>query len=228
MDKRIKWSEEDIEFLKQKVGIITYLEMSSILNKPVSCIASKIAKLGIAKRPSKRWKDAELEFLVKNYHILGAEACAKKLNKSLHSIWKKVSIIGLSHKNTVEIEPIIFKLADKNKNWRGYEEISGSVFYGLKNNANKRNLEFSLTIEYLWDLFVKQNKKCALSNVDISFNMTGHLNKKNQTASLDRIDSSKGYIEGNVQWVHKIVNQIKWELKQEDFIHWCKIITENN
>jgi len=41
------------------------------------------------------------------------------------------------------------------------------------------------------------------------------------TASLDRIDSSKGYIEGNVQWVHKMVNMSKQQYTQEEFINMC-------
>ena len=38
------------------------------------------------------------------------------------------------------------------------------------------------------------------------------------TASLDRIDSSKGYIKGNVQWVHKNINYMKQEMTNEEFL----------
>lgn len=49
-----------------------------------------------------------------------------------------------------------------------------------------------------------------------------------QTASLDRIDNTKGYTEDNVQWVHKIINKMKSDLTQEDFIMWCKRINNEN
>ncbi|WP_238595034.1 hypothetical protein, partial [Nocardia seriolae] len=39
--------------------------------------------------------------------------------------------------------------------------------------------------------------------------------------TLDRIDSSKGYAIDNVQWVHKDVNMIKWELSEEVFLATC-------
>lgn len=39
--------------------------------------------------------------------------------------------------------------------------------------------------------------------------------------SLDRIDSSRGYEVGNVQWVTKYVNWAKNDLSQEDFINLC-------
>jgi hypothetical protein len=41
------------------------------------------------------------------------------------------------------------------------------------------------------------------------------------TASLDRIDSSRGYIEGNVQWVHKMANMCKQHYSQKRFIDMC-------
>ena len=56
-------------------------------------------------------------------------------------------------------------------------------------------------------------KKCPPANV---------LNKMNK--SLDRVDSSKGYIEGNVQWVHKMVNMSKQQYTQEEFIEMCTAV----
>jgi len=51
---------------------------------------------------------------------------------------------------------------------------------------------------------------------------------KQQTASLDRIDSSKGYIEGNVQWVHRKINMMKQSYTQEEFIELCQAVVRNN
>lgn len=48
------------------------------------------------------------------------------------------------------------------------------------------------------------------------------------TASLDRIDSSKGYVVGNVQWVHKDVNTVKWDLTLDNFFRVCKMVVEHN
>jgi len=42
--------------------------------------------------------------------------------------------------------------------------------------------------------------------------------------SLDRIDSSVGYVRGNVQFVCNVVNRIKQELLQEELLQWCKRI----
>lgn len=84
-------------------------------------------------------------------------------------------------------------------------------------SARSRGLECTITSEYILDLFIKQNKKCAISGIDITINLE---NFRDSTASLDRIDSSKGYIEGNVQWVHREINKMKFNFSQDHFINW--------
>ena len=94
----------------------------------------------------------------------------------------------------------------------------------IRTSAKKRNINLNISIEYAWELFKKQNGKCSLSGMDIYFST----NNQYGTASLDRIDSQKGYIEGNVQWIHKDINWMKNDFKQEDFIKYCKLIAVNN
>jgi hypothetical protein len=115
----------------------------------------------------------------------------------------------------------------KSKNWKGHEEISGYLWAKINDGAKKRNLEVSVSLEDLWILFLQQNRKCALSGIDIEFAQTAReqRNHKGTTASLDRICSSKGYVYGNLQWVHKDVNFMKQEYSQEYFIDLCKKIT---
>ena len=103
-----------------------------------------------------------------------------------------------------------------------YKEIPGYYFNVVKNNAESRNLEYNLTKEYLWDLYEKQNRKCALSGVDIIF--CKDVKTKKQTTSLDRIDSSKGYTKDNVQWVHKDVNSLKSNFPETDLFYWVEKI----
>lgn len=105
--------------------------------------------------------------------------------------------------------------------YKGYEEISGSTFSDIAYSAKRRGISFDLKIEYLWDLYIKQNKKCNLSKLDIHFYRT---KKQRNTASLDRIDSTKGYEVGNVQWLHKDVNNMKGRLTQQECIDLCKSI----
>jgi hypothetical protein len=88
-------------------------------------------------------------------------------------------------------------------------------------------------MEFLWDLFLKQNKKCAISGIDIVLNTRwseqnkGKFTEIIQTASLDRIDNSKGYTKNNVQWVHKDINFMRGGLAVNDFVFFCKKVAEN-
>lgn len=122
---------------------------------------------------------------------------------------------------------------DKNNNgkksvtFKGHEGIHGSKWSAIKCGAQRRKLKFDISIKYAWDLYLKQNKKCALTGRNIEFAPT-HTRFNEATASLDRIDSSKGYVKGNVQWVHKYVNKMKWELDQKEFIEICKEIVSYN
>jgi hypothetical protein len=88
---------------------------------------------------------------------------------------------------------------------------------------------FDLDIDYLQKIFDEQKHKCKISGIPINFTLLRGKNYDlNTTASLDRIDSTKGYIRGNVQFVHKYVNMMKWKLDQDYFIEICKKIAENN
>ena len=109
---------------------------------------------------------------------------------------------------------------EKNYRFKGFNEIRAAFWNGYKDGAVRRNIAFDLTMEYAWALFEKQGRKCALSGVPLGFGP----NRRNSltTASLDRLDITKGYVEGNVQWVHKVINVMRNTLSVEDFIGWCQ------
>lgn len=114
-----------------------------------------------------------------------------------------------------------------NAKWKGHYEISGTYFKNLKMGALTRSGSkaiFEISPDYIWQLFLKQDRKCALSGLSIAFATDSY---SRGTASLDRIDSTKGYIEGNVQWVHKEVNRMKTDFTQDRFLELCKQINDN-
>lgn len=116
---------------------------------------------------------------------------------------------------------------NSNPKWKGYEEMSGTYLKNLKNCALSRKgikAKFEVSNKYIWDLFLKQNRKCALSGLLIEFAEDSY---HRGTASLDRISSTIGYIEGNVQWVHKDINKMKTDFTQDRFLELCKQINDN-
>lgn len=86
-------------------------------------------------------------------------------------------------------------------------------FSKIQRGAKARNIECLVTKEYLNNLFIKQNGICAI---------TGDVLPDINKASLDRLDSSLGYIEGNVQWVTVQANESKHVMTMAELITFCK------
>ncbi len=108
---------------------------------------------------------------------------------------------------------------------KGYREITGHFWSKCKQSAKKRNHAFLIDIEYAYGLVEQQGWRCKLSGVSIAI---AQHHSEESTASLDRIDSTGDYTEGNVQWVHKDVNLMKNRLCEKRFVELCIKITEVN
>lgn len=92
-------------------------------------------------------------------------------------------------------------------------DLTKNRYSRLQRIAKTRGIEFKLSIRELWDLFIEQNKTCSI---------TGDYIGNISDASLDRIDSSKGYITGNVQWVTKQANLSKHLMSMKELIDFCQ------
>lgn len=117
-------------------------------------------------------------------------------------------------------------LGHLNPSFAGVGQLRAAQFGKIKRSAERRGIPFDITLEYAWSLFEAQNGRCALSNIEIEIGRIHFCHETN--ASLDRIDSSKGYIIGNVQWVHKDVNFMKKTYDQGYFIEMCRAIAAAN
>lgn len=109
----------------------------------------------------------------------------------------------------------------------GHQEISSTLWRNIVKGAAARDHKFDLDIKDAWNLFLKQDRKCALTGRILTFGKSVR-DKILQTASLDRIDSNKDYSIKNVQWVHKNINFMKGRLSNEEFIKLCKEVAKNN
>lgn len=110
----------------------------------------------------------------------------------------------------------------KCKRWKGFGEISGRVWWTIRNGAEKRKIAFDITIQQAWDLFLKQGRKCNLTEELLEFPVRY---TDRRTASLDRINSTLGYSLDNVQWVHRDINLMKGDLPQERFEYLCRKVS---
>lgn len=104
--------------------------------------------------------------------------------------------------------------------FKGHEDMPGRIMSRIKGSAQARTHtkgSINFTAKYIYELFHSQNCKCKFTNMPLDWS----------TASLDRIDSARGYEMGNVQWVHKKVNLMKLDMTDTEFVNWCKLIVGN-
>jgi len=106
---------------------------------------------------------------------------------------------------------------EKNNKWSGYKDMPGTVFHRIRSSAKTRNINFNITIEEIYHLFDKQNRKCWFTGEELTW----------KTASLDRIDSHKPYNIKNVIWVHRDVNYMKHTFTLSEFVQRCNQIAEH-
>jgi hypothetical protein len=104
--------------------------------------------------------------------------------------------------------------------WKGYGDVPGVFLTKIRPNRKSRNLPINLTLEYLSRLWHEQRGKCRYTGISLSFGSS----TEESTASLDRIDSTKGYIPENVQFVHKDINKMKWDLSEDRFLELCQLV----
>lgn len=114
-------------------------------------------------------------------------------------------------------------LGNNHPAYKGTKNVSKTYYSQVLLGAKIRNLEFTISIEDMDFQFTLQNGLCNLSKLPI---LIGN-EKIEGTASLDRIDSSKGYTKDNIQWLHKDINRMKTDFNQDYFYELCKLITEH-
>lgn len=117
--------------------------------------------------------------------------------------------------------------------WKGEFGIPLAYFNQIKANATKgnRNFEFTVTMEYLGQLFVEQGGRCALTGLPLEIHGGNEISQRTtrrRSASIDRINPEVGYVPGNVQWVHKDVNSMKSDFTQEYFLEICRLVANNS
>lgn len=85
--------------------------------------------------------------------------------------------------------------------------------------ANMRGTkEVSITLEDLKEVWEQQNGMCVYSNVKLTHSNYSGYNDPIYTTSLDRIDSSKGYVKGNIQFISITMNHMKNSMTHEKML----------
>lgn len=102
-------------------------------------------------------------------------------------------------------------------------------FTGIRDflrRVKRRNYTYDIDLIYLKKLWETSNI-CAYTGVSLILPSHTNYNDPLVTASLDRIDSQKGYIKGNVQFISIAANYAKNSMTHEQMLKFCLLIYEN-
>ena len=95
----------------------------------------------------------------------------------------------------------------------------------LSSSLGKGKDRSKLTLDYLMELYGRQDGKCALSGKDMTY-VAGQ-GRIPTNISIDRIDNNVGYEVGNIQLVCIQANKMKAELTKADLLEWCDAIANH-
>tara|TARA_R110002096_G_C14509689_1_gene716031 strand:+ start:805 stop:1239 length:435 start_codon:yes stop_codon:yes gene_type:complete len=108
---------------------------------------------------------------------------------------------------------------------KGYDKRDKLLRYWQTKRHRAGVVEFTVTEQYLRKLWTD---KCPILGIPIAL---GKHQSEDGLAHLDRIDSSLGYIEGNVQWLSAKANRIKSNGTPEEILkvyNYLKEITNEH
>lgn len=103
-------------------------------------------------------------------------------------------------------------------------------YTGLREHLRKakyRTREFNITIDDLFVQWKNQDGVCPYTGVKLIHPIRIKDEGLIYMASLDRIDSSIGYMKGNIQFISAAANMAKNSMTHEQMVEFCLLITKN-
>lgn len=161
--------------------------------------------------------DSRIGYVENNIQLLD-----KQVNKIKWILSNKefVRICELILDNQKEVGQYQNRTCYNHSHWGGFGDVGAMYFNNIKKRAGWRDLDFQLTIEDFWNIFVAQNYRCCLTGLILKFDTDIKL----QTASMDRIDNNLGYLLGNVRWIYKPINFSRGTMDNDRYIELCQKI----
>lgn len=95
-------------------------------------------------------------------------------------------------------------------------------------NIKKRDRDVDINMDDMLEIWESQNGICPFTGIKLILNSYNKIvDSVLFAASLDRINSSKGYVKGNIRWVSRGINLMKSNKSDEEVWEMCRMIYEN-
>ena len=116
-------------------------------------------------------------------------------------------------------------LGDKNRWNASVEGFLQLRLTGLRQRHRTKGYEGEVvSLDYLMRVYEEQRGYCAISQLPMHLTT----DQSDLSASPDRIDITKGYIDGNVRLVCSRVNLMRSTLNDHDFVWWCRAVVNKS
>jgi hypothetical protein len=102
--------------------------------------------------------------------------------------------------------------------------VENFLKYKLTNCSQKKNIDTTITLDDLMKQYHHQNGKCFYSGRPLAIELR---TKSLNSLSIDRINSSKGYTPDNIVLCCSIVNIMKLDTPEDEFIRLCRDIVNH-
>jgi len=130
----------------------------------------------------------------------------------------KACVLDLSKQK----QPVVYAGKSAKRSASPKNFISGALNHAAQ---RKQHLGFDIDLVYLLQVYDRQEGRCAITGVEMTY-LAGK-GRVLTNISIDRIDSSRGYVRNNVQLVCDIANRMKQELTHNELKLWCQRILEH-
>lgn len=90
----------------------------------------------------------------------------------------------------------------------------------LRCTSKKNGIPFSLSFEYAKKLFEFQRGICFYTDIPLCWTRGKEYKDASDRCSLDKIEPSKGYVEGNIVWCSRRSNLVKQDLTLDEMKNW--------
>lgn len=152
----------------------------------------------------------------------------KKGRKSFCSISCAVTynnINNLSEKAKKHQQEFVSKYAGSGISYADEYSPFRETLRRAKRHAREKDRECTITLQDLKSIWEKQQGKCVYTNVELILPTGANKISITHQASLDRIDSTKGYIPDNIQFVSSCINMLKNKLTDLETKRFLKEIS---
>lgn len=162
------------------------------------------------------WKDGKLKCFI----------CGEYLDENCFGNSEHYKYRNHKDKRCTKCKTVQNKLARTNySDEQRLDKILRSRLDGALRRATKKNIPFEIGLDLIRDLWNKQEGKCAISSIDMTYELDSGRIYSN--VSIDQINPSKGYTKDNIQLVCMSINQLKSDFDMATVLKICNGIISN-